>query len=68
MVPSISADIHMVGSLLPEIVMILFIQSTAVLHKYLNYVLNLLCMLEFNTQETFVCTLPRIAAIKTFKG
>jgi len=35
-VPSILADIYWAGSLLPEILIILFIQSTAVLHKYLN--------------------------------
>jgi len=35
-VPSILADIYWAGSLLPEILMILFTQSTAVLHKYLN--------------------------------
>ena len=35
-VPSILADIYWAGSLLPEIVMILFTQSTAVLHKHLN--------------------------------
>jgi len=35
-VPSILTDIYWAGSLLPEILMILFTQSTAVLHKYLN--------------------------------
>jgi len=35
-VPSILADIYWAESLLPEIVMILFTQSTAVLHKHLN--------------------------------
>jgi len=33
---SISADIYWAKLLLPEIVMILFTQSAAVLHKYLN--------------------------------
>ena len=34
--PSTIADIYWAGSLLPEILMILFTQSAAVLHKYLN--------------------------------
>ena len=34
-------------SLLPEIVMILFTQSTAVLHNYLSDELKLLCWLQF---------------------
>jgi len=46
-VPSISADICRAGSLLPESVMILFTQSTADIHKYLNDELKLLCLLQF---------------------
>ena len=41
--PSILADIYWAGSLLPKILMILFTQSTAVLHKYLNDELKILC-------------------------
>ena len=40
---STSTDIYWTGSLLPEILMILFTQSTAVLHKYLNDELKILC-------------------------
>jgi len=46
-VPSILADLYWAGLLLPEIVMILFTQSTAVLHKYLNDELKQLCLLQF---------------------
>jgi len=35
------------GSLLPKILMILFTQSTAVLHKYLNDELKIHCLLQF---------------------
>jgi len=44
--PSILADIYWAGSLLPEILMILFTQSTAVSHKYLNDELKILCLLQ----------------------
>ena len=43
-----TADIYWAGSLLPEILMILFTQSTAVLHKYLNDELKILCLLQFS--------------------
>ena len=45
---STSTDIYWAGSLLPEILMILFTQSTAVLHKYLNDELKILCLLQFS--------------------
>jgi len=58
-VPSILADIW-AGSLLPEILMILFTQSRAVLHKYLNDELKILfltifpwCCTEFPEFSTF---------------
>ena len=41
-VRSILADIYLAGSLLPESLLILFTQSTAVLHKYLNDELKIL--------------------------
>jgi len=44
--PSILADIYWAGSLLPEILTILFTQSTAVLQKYLNDELKILCLLQ----------------------
>jgi len=49
------------GSLLPEIVMILFTQSTAVLHKYLHNKLKLLCSVQFVTETaqnspSFLCS------------
>jgi len=47
MVPSILANTYCAGSLLPEILMILFTQSTAVLHKYLYDELKILCLLQF---------------------
>jgi len=46
-VPSILADIYWARSLLSEILMILFTQSTAVLHKYLNDELIIPCLLQF---------------------
>jgi len=46
-VPSILADIYWAGSLLPEIIVILFTLSTAVLHKYLNDELKIICLLQF---------------------
>ena len=60
-VPSISADICRAGSLLPESVMILFTQSTANIHKYLNDELKLLCLLQFfpefaQNSPTFPCS------------
>ena len=60
-VPSILADTYWAGTLLPEIVMILFTQSTAVLHKYLNDELKLLCSLQFfpefsQTSPSFPCS------------
>ena len=60
-VPSILADTYWAGTLLPEIVMILFTQSTAVLHKYLNDELKLLCLLQFfpefsQTSPSFPCS------------
>jgi len=48
-VPSILADIYRAGSLLPEILMILFTQSTAVLHIYLN---------DVNKNTLFVIIFP----------
>jgi len=45
--PSILADIYWAGSLLSEIMMILFTKSAAVLHKYLNDELKLLCLIQF---------------------
>jgi len=42
-----TADIYWADSLLPKILMILFTQSTAVLHKYMNDELTLLCWLQF---------------------
>ena len=45
--PSILADIYWAGSLLPEILMILFTQLTAALHKYLNDELKIICLLQF---------------------
>ena len=45
--PSILADIYWAESLLPEILTILFTQSIAVLHKYLNDKLKILCLLQF---------------------
>jgi len=42
-VPNILADIYWAGTLHPEIVMILFTQSTVVLHKYMKDKLRLLC-------------------------
>jgi len=47
-VPSILAHIYWAGLLLPEIVMILFTQSTAVLDNInLNDEIKLLCLLQF---------------------
>jgi len=46
-VASILADIYWAGSLLPENLITLFTQSTAVLHKYLNDKLKILCLLQF---------------------
>ena len=46
--PSTLADIYWAGSLLPKILMIPFIQSTAVLHKCLNDELKILCLLQFS--------------------
>jgi len=43
-----TADIYWAGLLLPEILMILFIQSTAVLQKYLNYKLNYFVCYNFS--------------------
>ena len=48
--PSIFADIYWAGSLLPEIITILFAQSTAVLHVYLNDELKVLCLLQFSPE------------------
>jgi len=47
-VASILADNYWAGSLLTEILMILFTQSTAVLHKHLNDELKILCLLQLS--------------------
>ena len=48
--PSILADIYWTGSLVPEIVTILFTQSTAVLCAYWNLELKLHCFLQFSPE------------------
>ena len=50
--PSNLDDIYWAGSLLPEILMILFTRSTAVLHKYLNDELKILRLLQFLPEVT----------------
>jgi len=72
MVPSILADIYWAGSLLPEILIILFIQSTAVLHKYLNDELKILCFLQFfpevaQNSVSFPCS-EKSVSIPGFSG
>ena len=68
-VPSILAVIYWAGLLLPEIVMILFILSTAVLHKRLNDELILLCLLQFFTKvaQSFL-RIPRILRVCGHRG
>ena len=57
--PSILVDIYWAGSLLTEIVMILFTQSTGVLHKYFNDELKLLCLLQFSPRLHRSTNIPR---------
>jgi len=55
----ILADIYWAGTLLPEIIMILFTQSTPVLHKYLNDELKVLCYkvsLDYTYSLNFPCS------------
>jgi len=49
----ILADIYWAGTLLSEIVMILFTQSTVILHKYLKDELRLLCYNFFLSYTEF---------------
>jgi len=68
-VPSFLADIYWAGSLLSEILMILLTQSTAVLHKYLNDRLKILCLLQFfpNVAQHFPCS-EKSLSIPRFPG
>ena len=69
-VPSILADIYWAGSLISEIVVIPFTQSTAVSRKYLNDELKLLCYHFFQVTQnslSFPCS-EKSPSIPSFPG